>query len=148
MNKMQMIMNIEITEAGWSKHHEAMSAIRREVFIVEQHVPEDLEWDGLDVDCVHVLAQDITQKRPVGTGRLVADGQIGRMAIHKDYRRMGIGHKILQHLLELAKRDGHTEVYLHAQLYIVDFYQQAQFEKTGDTFIDAGIPHIKMTRKL
>ncbi len=141
-------MKIEITEAAWSQHHAALSAIRREVFIEEQKVPKDLEWDGIDDECVHVLAQDLIQGLPVGTGRLVTDGQIGRMAIHKNYRRMGIGHRILQQLLELAKRDGHTQVYLHAQLYVVDFYQQAQFEKTGETFMDAGIAHVKMTRKL
>ena len=141
-------MKIEIIEAVWSQHHEAMSAIRRVVFIEEQGVPEDLEWDGLDADCSHVLAYDQTQQQPVGTGRLVADGQIGRMAIHKGYRRMGIGHKILQKMIELAKRDGHTQVYLHAQLYVVDFYQQARFETVGETFMDAGIPHVKMARKI
>ena len=141
-------MNIKIIEVDWSEQQEALSDIRREVFIEEQHVPKDLEWDGLDAECRHVLAYDQTQQLPVGTGRLVADGQIGRMAIRKDYRRNGIGHKILQKLIELAIRDGHTQVYVHAQLYVVEFYQQAHFEISGDTFMDAGIPHVKMALKL
>ena len=141
-------MNIKMTEVDWSEQQEALSDIRREVFIEEQQVPKDLEWDGLDTKCRHVLAYDLTQELPVGTGRLVSDGQIGRMAIRKDYRRKGIGHKILQQLIEMAKGDGHTQVYLHAQLYIMEFYQQAGFEVSGDTFMDAGIPHVKMTMKL
>jgi len=141
-------MKIDITEVDWSQRHEALSDIRREVFIEEQQVPKDMEWDGIDPECRHVLALDTSNDLAVGTGRLVADGQIGRMAIRKDYRRNGIGHKILDQLLEVAKRDGHKHVYLHAQLYIVEFYQQAHFEVIGETFMDAGIPHVKMTLTL
>ena len=148
MNATLMTMKIEVKEVMCSQQHEALSAIRRDVFIEEQHVPEDMEWDGLDDECVHVLAQDLTLGLSVGTGRLVTDGQIGRMAILKDYRRRGIGHKMLQQLIKFAIRNGHEHVYLHAQLYVVDFYQQAAFTIVGDTFMDAGIPHVKMTKAL
>ena len=141
-------MKADVTEVNWSDQQEALSQIRREVFIQEQHVPEDLEWDGLDPGCRHVLAVECDSVLPVGTGRLVADGQIGRMAIRKDYRRQGIGRKILQQLIEIAIQDGHKQVYLHAQLTAVDFYIQAKFEVCGETFMDAGIPHVKMMLKL
>ncbi len=141
-------MNIQISEVDWSEQQEALSEIRRKVFIEEQHVPKDLEWDGLDIKCRHVLAYDRTFEKSVGTGRLVTDGQIGRMAILKEYRRYGIGHKILEKLIELAISDGHAKVYLHAQLYVVEFYQQANFNVCGEVFMDAGIPHVKMTLKL
>jgi len=141
-------MKIEVMEVNWSEQQVALSQIRREVFIEEQHVPEALEWDGLDPACRHVLAVDKEIGLPVGTGRLVADGQIGRMAIRHDYRRQGIGRQILQQLIALARRDGHEQVYLHAQLYVVEFYLQAQFEACGETFMDAGIPHVKMTLRL
>ncbi|MDH5407421.1 MAG: GNAT family N-acetyltransferase [Gammaproteobacteria bacterium] len=141
-------MNIEVKEVSWAEQEQALSQIRREVFIEEQHVPEELEWDGLDPDCRHVLAVDQDSGVPIGTGRLVADGQLGRMAVAKDYRRQGIGHKILQLLLDIARRDGHTQVYLHAQLTAVEFYQLAKFVASGDTFMDAGIPHINMSRVL
>ena len=141
-------MKIEVMEVNWSEQQVALSQIRREVFIEEQHVPEALEWDGLDPACRHVLAVDKETGLPVGTGRLVADGQIGRMAIRHDYRRQGIGRQILQQLIALARRDGHEQVYLHAQLYVVEFYLQAQFEACGETFMDAGIPHVKMTLRL
>lgn len=141
-------MNIDVKEVSWAEQQMALSQIRREVFIEEQDVPEELEWDGLDPECRHVLAIDSDSGLPVGTGRLVGDGQIGRMAILKGYRRHGIGHKILQQLIKLARQDRHAEVYLHAQLYVVDFYQQANFEASGETFMDAGIPHVKMSLRL
>ena len=141
-------MNIDVKEVSWAQQQVALSQIRQVVFIEEQDVPGELEWDGLDPECRHVLAVDSDSGLPVGTGRLVSDGQIGRMAILRDYRRHGIGHKILQQLIELARQDGHAEVYLHAQLYVVDFYQQANFEASGETFMDAGIPHVKMTLRL
>ncbi len=141
-------MEIDIIEAEWPRDQNALGMIRQEVFIEEQHVPEALEWDGLDSECRHVLARDLSTDLPIGTGRLVADGQIGRMAICKDYRRNGIGSLLLEKLLELAKLDGHTQVYLHAQLYVVDFYKKAHFEVSGATFMDAGIPHVKMILKL
>ena len=141
-------MNIDVREVSWSEQQAALSQIRRAVFIEEQHVPEELEWDGLDPECRHVLAVDSESGTLVGTGRLEADGQIGRMAIHKDYRRQGIGFRILQKLLDIARRDGHQQIYLHAQISAVNFYQQAKFEACGETFMDAGIPHVKMTLRL
>jgi len=147
-----MSANIYVSELQWSQQHEALSAIRREVFIVEQQVPEELEWDGLDSGCRHILAQDITKgidnNNAVGTGRLVSDGQIGRMAILKEYRRQGIGYEILKLLISMAASEGHAKIYLHAQLYAVAFYQQAQFKIIGNEFLDAGIVHVKMTRTL
>jgi len=173
--------NIEVIEVDWSHYHKLLSAIRRDVFIVEQNVPEALEWDGIDEKCRHVLAMEmsattlngslnedshnpanvslsnpsqqiskVSRRQAIGLGRLVPDGssvQIGRMAIVKDCRRQGVGHRILQKLIELAIRDGHTDAYLHAQLYVTEFYRQAGFESVGETFMDAGIPHVKMIRQ-
>lgn len=141
-----MATNILIAEVDWAQQHARLSAIRRTVFIEEQHVPKDLEWDGIDVDCRHVLAQDTGRKIAIGTGRLVADGQIGRMAILSHYRGRGIGSGILRQLIELARRDGHRLIYIHSQLTAVNFYQKANFKVSGNTFIDAGIAHVKMTR--
>ncbi|MDH5181278.1 MAG: GNAT family N-acetyltransferase [Gammaproteobacteria bacterium] len=141
-------MTIELKAVSWSAAASALSEIRREVFIEEQLVPEELEWDGLDADCRHVLATETTTGTAVGTGRLVPDGQIGRMAIRKAWRRQGIGRQILQQLIELARRDGHHAVFLHAQCYAVAFYQQAGFTAEGEAFMDAGIPHVMMRLKL
>ncbi len=137
-------MDIRISEVNWSQQQQTLSAIRREVFIEEQQVPKELEWDGIDPVCRHVLAQDLSKKIAVGTGRLVADGQIGRMAILKKYRQQGIGRDILNQLIKIAKRDGQSLVYVHAQISALNFYQLASFEIIGESFMDAGIEHVKM----
>lgn len=152
MIKMTMSADIEIIEVDWSRSQAELCLIRRAVFIEEQQVSEALEWDGIDGDCRHLLAHDISTDLSraivVGTGRLVPDGQIGRMAIRKEYRRMGVGFKILQQLIRFAQQEAKDEIYLHAQLYVVEFYQKAGFEVSGDIFMDAGIPHIKMSKRL
>ena len=143
--------NIKIIEVNWSHQHENLSLLRREVFIDEQQVPEHLEWDDADWQCHHILAQDISQQTsaiPVGTARLTREGQIGRMAVRKNYRRQGIGHEMLNYLLRLAMSNGYSHVYLHAQLYVTEFYKQAGFSAIGESFMDAGIEHIKMVRDL
>ncbi|VAW75866.1 GNAT family acetyltransferase YjcF [hydrothermal vent metagenome] len=171
--------DIKVIEASWSQHSKLLSAIRREVFIREQNVPELLEWDGIDAECQHVLAIKMTQnvllddaanvvrynypeidlgldknnqdkdlyQFVIGVGRLASDGQIGRMAISKNYRRQGIGNQILHQLIHLAKGRGQSYVYLHAQCYAVAFYQQAGFHTIGNRFMDAGIEHIKMEKQ-
>ncbi|MDH5446460.1 MAG: GNAT family N-acetyltransferase [Gammaproteobacteria bacterium] len=138
-------MSIEVKEVSWAEQEVALSEIRREVFIEEQHVPKDMEWDGLDPRCRHVLAIESETGVPVGTGRLVPDGQIGRMAIRKAFRNQGIGRQVLQKLIELARCDGHKSVFLHAQISAVNFYLPAGFVAEGKTFMDAGIPHVNMT---
>lgn len=150
--------NLHIFEANWSEHQPALSMIRREVFIVEQQVPKDLEWDGIDPDCRHVLAEvhgiatgvaaPVTVPTAVATGRLTPNGQIGRMAVIKDFRGQGIGSEILQRLLDIAKAAGREQVYLHAQQRAVAFYKKFGFIETGKTFMEAGIPHVKMVRTL
>jgi len=148
LKRIEETSNIVVTEVTWQQQHEALSAIRHQVFIEEQQVPAELEWDGKDKECLHILAQDFSKDNPIGTGRLVSDGQIGRMAILKDYRRQGIGQQILQLLIKLAAQGGHTSVYLHAQTSAIAFYEKAQFKTSGEVFMDAGIEHINMTLQL
>lgn len=143
-----MTNTIRVSEVRWSQHQFDLSSIRREVFIEEQNVPKELEWDGVDPDCRHVLATDTGLNIPVGTGRLVQDGQIGRMAVQKMYRSQGIGCRILVKLIELANIDGHEYIYLNSQLSAVEFYLKAKFEISGKTFMDAGISHVRMNLKL
>jgi len=139
--------DIKIIQADWTSHHTILSAIRRSVFIEEQQVPEELEWDDLDPSCTHVLARDDRSNLAVGTGRLSTHGKIGRMAVIKDYRRLGIGGKILEKLVELAITQGKQQVYLHAQLQAVLFYQTFEFVIEGKTFMEAGISHVKLVKR-
>ena len=136
-----------VDEVAWSEASGVLSALRREVFIVEQGVPEDLEWDGLDPQCAHVLARDAAG-RPIGTGRLLPDGHIGRMAVVQGWRGRGVGRALLDRLVAMARARGLAEVALNAQTYALDFYRKAGFTAYGEEFPDAGIPHRAMQRKL
>ncbi|MCG6871211.1 MAG: GNAT family N-acetyltransferase [Gammaproteobacteria bacterium] len=134
---------ITVREACWPEDEPAIHHIREVVFVIEQRVEAELEWDGEDAHCRHVLARDAAGT-PVGTGRLSATGKIGRMAVLKAYRGRGVGRQILQALLRLARDAGQREVYLHAQTRALDFYAAAGFRAEGEEFEEADIPHRRM----
>jgi predicted GNAT family N-acyltransferase len=136
-----------IRPVNWNAHRDKLHAIRRTVFIEEQNVPEELEWDEIDECCDHVLAF-AADGAPIGTGRLVLDGRIGRMAVLKAWRGRGVGSAILKMLLLLAQKEGLESVDLHAQTHAVGFYAKHGFTATGGEFMEAGIPHRAMTIKL
>ena len=127
----------------WRDFSAALSHIRTVVFVGEQQVPTELEMDGRDVECVHVLAETAAGKA-VGTGRLMPDGRIGRMAVLRDWRGAGVGGAMLRALMEEAKRRGAGEVYLHSQSHARDFYLRHGFVAEGGEYEEAGIPHIAM----
>lgn len=132
---------------SWQAAEPQLRAIRTEVFIHEQHVPEELEWDGEDAHAIHVLASDNTGK-PIGTGRLLQHGaqaHIGRMAVRLAWRGQGVGSSVLQSLLMEARAGGAKSVFLNAQTDAVPFYARFDFVREGAEFLDAGIPHYRMT---
>ena len=130
----------------WNASHKEVKAIRNKVFVEEQGVPPELEWDGLDEHSYHVLAY-APDGSPIGTGRLLQDGQIGRVAVLVEWRGKGVGRALLELLLVIANKMGNEEVRLHAQTRVVNFYKKRGFTKRGKEFMEAGIPHIAMKRK-
>jgi len=139
-------MKVEIKPADWEQEGELIAAIRRRVFIEEQRVPEQLEWDGLDGDALHLLAW--VDGQAVGTARMLADGHIGRMSVLKNFRGRGIGRQLLSTILRLAGERGLTEVDLDAQTQALGFYERLGFDALGEVFMDAGIPHRHMRKVL
>lgn len=135
---------------SWNEAGTGLAAVRRAVFIEEQRVPEALEWDGEDEGALHALASD-PGGQPIGSGRLVVHGaraHIGRMAVVRAWRGRGVGSALLQALLGAACERGCTEAVLNAQTHAVPFYERFGFRRTGKEFLDAGIPHYRMTRGL
>ena len=124
-----------------------IKTVREQVFIQEQHVPEELEWDDHDAKAIHVVAID-THNQVIGTARLLADGHIGRMAVLTAWRKTGIGSAMLQKLLSIAKERGLSKVFLHAQTSAIGFYENHGFRSLGEEFMDAGIPHRYMEKEL
>ena len=141
-----LLKDLKIEVVKWHDAENHLRQIRANVFIEEQNVPEELEWDEYDQDCVHVIVW--TNNIAIATGRLLEAGQIGRMAVLKKYRNTGIGKKVLAKLLSIAEVKNLENVFLHSQVKAIEFYKKFGFEVEGDVFDDAGIPHIKMTKKL
>lgn len=136
-----------ITLGDWAAQRDAAKPVRYEVFVVEQKVPLDMEWDEMDEVCVHAVAFDETGE-PVGTGRLLPDGHIGRMAVRRPARGEGIGAAMLNALIDEALKRGDRAVMLNAQTQAEAFYARFGFERDGEEFMEAGIPHIHMRRTL
>ncbi|MCK5001813.1 MAG: GNAT family N-acetyltransferase [Gammaproteobacteria bacterium] len=141
-----MIDNIQFITTNWKHSHQALKQIRTCVFIEEQHVPAELEWDEFDAQSIHFLV--LHDNNPIATARLKPDGQIGRMAVIKNYRHKGIGTELLTTVLLQAKINGYSMVYLHAQKQAIDFYKQFHFIYNGSEFMDAGITHRAMYKLL
>ena len=141
-----MMPEYRVRVAEWAEDREVIRRIRREVFILEQSVPPEIEWDGRDEACVHVLAET-PNRDAIGTARLHPSGKIGRMAVLRPWRGSGIGSALLARLMELAQHRGIEEVFLHAQSHVLRFYEQAGFTAAGEEFMEAGIPHRLMRRQ-
>ena len=132
---------------SWAEAKQALAGIRQQVFVKEQNVPLELELDEHDAGCDHLLAMD-EHGTAVGTARLLADGHIGRMAVLAEFRGKGIGTQLLTDIIALAKAKGLRAVTLHAQTQAMGFYEKHQFRPIGDEFMEAGIAHIQMQRRL
>lgn len=135
--------SVQILEVDWNKAKKTLSAIRTEVFIEEQHVPAELEWDGLDPVAKHLLALD-SNGNPVGCARIIAPGSIGRMAVKYDLRGQGIGRALLNTAIDLCRQYGWSEICLSAQTHAIPFYEKSGFIVTSKVYMDAGIPHRDM----
>lgn len=140
-------MKLNIITGDWDSLRDHAQSLRVEVFVVEQGVPIELEWDEADEVSTHAVAYD-EAGQVIATGRLLPDGHIGRMAVRKSARGQGIGSEVLAALLQEAKHRQFHVLVLHAQTHAVDFYTKHGFQIEGDEFLEAGIPHRRMTLKL
>jgi predicted GNAT family N-acyltransferase len=142
-----MSSSVTVSILPWSEARETARAIRYAVFVEEQGVPVELEWDDQDDVSWHALAMSANGE-PLATGRLLPDGHIGRMAVHKAARGLGVGARVLAALIQKAATLGYREVVLNAQTHAAPFYARAGFAQVGDEFEEAGIPHVAMRRTL
>ncbi|WP_329624008.1 GNAT family N-acetyltransferase [Streptomyces sp. NBC_01255] len=149
-----------VREAAGADDREACFTVRREVFVEEQGVPQELEYDTYDTTAVHVLAVR-ADGLPLGTGRLLhgADalgktggdasvGSLGRLAVAKAARGLGVGAALVRGIEDAARERGLAAVDLHAQTHALGFYERLGYEAYGPEFPDAGIPHRAMRKVL
>ncbi len=138
---------IRIELMDWATAQSDALTIRYAVFVTEQGVPIELERDEHDATSVHAVAYS-PDGRVLGTGRLLPDGHIGRMAVSREARGLGVGGNILEALVDHAHTLGHAQAVLNAQCHAQDFYGAHGFVARGEIFDDAGIDHIQMVRDL
>lgn len=137
---------LEIQFVNYSDARDTIHGIRHEVFTLEQLVDAELDFDGQDETAFQVIAYCDAQ--PAGTGRMLADGHIGRIAVLKEYRKQGTGTLIMTSLIDLARQKKLSKVFLGAQVTAVPFYTTLGFQPDGDNYMEAGIEHTPMTLTL
>jgi predicted GNAT family N-acyltransferase len=144
---MHTASTIRVEPTSWQAGEQDIKRIRTAVFVLEQNVPLELDFDGLDPECMHWLAYD-SNDVAVGTGRLLPDGHFGRMAVLAACRKRGIGHAIMTSVIDTAVTEKLPRLYLHAQLTALPFYSGLGFTCYGEEFMDADMPHIAMQLNL
>jgi predicted GNAT family N-acyltransferase len=135
---------VRVRDANFTADFASIRHVRSTVFIAEQRVPAELEFDDRDGHCRHVLAFD--GDAAVGTGRLDLDygGKVGRVAVVATHRRNGVGNAIMQRLHEIARGERQPRLWCNAQLTAVPFYEGLGYRSVGPTFVEAGIDHVRM----
>lgn len=131
----------------WADAMPLARTVREKVFIEEQKVPRELEWDEWDERCDHAVACD-AQGCAIGTARLAPGGKLGRMAVLHEWRGRGVGRALLDALLGRARERSLARVTLHAQTHAAGFYRRFGFRDRGGEFFEAGIPHLEMSLEL
>ena len=142
-----MTQPFTVSLVSWHDGEPLLKAIRSKVFIQEQGVPEELEWDEHDATCRHALALS-HQGDAIGCGRMFSNGHIGRIAVLPNWRGQQVGTAIVEAFLNYASAHDYPQVDVDAQTHAVPFYQRFDFVEQGKEFMDAGLPHIKMLLKL
>ena len=136
---------VTVSVADWQRKNADIRRIRDAVFIAEQSVPPELEWDSEDMDAVHFLASE--GDYPIGTARLLQDGEIGRLSVLKDWRGLKVGEGLLTAAINEAEKRGLKEQKLSAQVQAIAFYERFGFTVVSDEFLEAGLPHVNMVRQ-
>lgn len=139
-------MKTTVQLVDYPTHRNILHQIRSAVFVEEQGVPADIEVDRWDPLCIHALA--FCQGRPAGTGRLLPDGHIGRVAVLPSMRHRGVGTRIMRRLLQVASHHGYEQVEISAQCHAIAFYRRLGFREEGLAYQEAGIKHVKMVKSL
>ena len=141
-----MQANIQIVEVSWQQAENDLRAIRTPVFIEEQAVAPDFEWDEIDQTAVHLLAK--VDKQAVACLRIIDYHKIGRMAVLKEWRKKGLGVALLLEAVNICKAHGRKSVHLSAQTHAIGFYEKCGFRVTSDIYQDVHIAHVDMQLEL
>ena len=138
----QPLTNIKIMQVTWACAQYDLSQVRTAVFIKEQQVEPDFEWDELDISALHLLA--LLDNQAIACLRIIDYQKIGRMAVLKPWRGLGIGNALLNEAINICKQQGSQKINLSAQTHAIGFYTKAGFKVISDEYCDVNIPHVDM----
>lgn len=136
----------KVIAGSWTQFEEDAKYIREQVFIQEQGIEPEDEWDDFDSIAMHFMVYD--EGQPIATARLLPQHSVGRVAVLMPYRKQGIGKILMQHIIEYARQHKLPYLKLSAQTYVTAFYEALGFKVQGEVYQDCGIPHIDMTLTL
>ena len=134
--------DFKVIQVNWATHSAQLKAVREPVFVVEQAVEPDFEWDEIDAVAIHLLA--LSNNLAIGCARIISHRKIGRMAVLKELRGRGIGQALLQEAINVCQAHGTKTINLTAQTHAITFYKQAGFVEISGVYQDANIPHVDM----
>jgi predicted GNAT family N-acyltransferase len=140
------LAKVKIAQVTWLEAEKHLRAVRTPVFIEEQFVTPDFEWDEIDASAVHLLA--MLNNQPIACLRIIDYHKIGRMAVLKKWRGMGLGAAILLEAVNICKAHGSKSIHLSAQTHAIGFYQRCGFRVTSEVYQDVHIPHVDMQMAL
>ena len=131
-----------VKQGSWDQLQQDAKLIRELVFISEQNIPEQDEWDDQDAISQHFVVYN--QNQPIATARLLANNSVGRVAVLKAYRGQGIGRLIMLEIIAYAQAQKRPSLQLSSQVHAISFYEKLGFSIQGDEYDECGIPHIEM----
>ena len=137
-----MLANIQISQVSWRQAENHLRAVRTPVFVEEQAVAADFEWDALDLNAAHLLMMQ--NKQAIACLRIIDYHKIGRMAVLKEWRGMGLGAALLLEAIKICKTHGSKSIHLSAQTHAIEFYRKAGFKVTSLEYCDVDIVHVDM----
>lgn len=131
-----------IRTGSWDELQNDAKLIREQVFIHEQQITAEDEWDADDAISLHFVVYD--QDQPIATARLLQNNSVGRVAVLKSHRGVGIGKLLMQQIIQQAKHEQREFLKLSSQVHAIQFYAGLGFKVEGEQYLDCGIPHIDM----
>ncbi|WP_047540279.1 GNAT family N-acetyltransferase [Methylotenera versatilis] len=141
-----MLKQVIIQQVTWQQAEAYLREVRTSVFIEEQFVVPEFEWDEIDSSAVHLLAMH--ENQAIGCLRIIHYAKIGRMAVLKPWRGLGVGKMLLSEAIIICALYGSKQIDLSAQTHAIHFYQQAGFQVISDEYTDVQIPHVDMRLSL
>lgn len=141
-------MSLSVGRVNWQIAKELLRSVREKVFVCEWRIPKKVEFDQHDKHAVHVLVCDDRTQEPIATGRILASGEISRIAVLRNHRGKEADKLVLECLLKTAREQGNTEVFVNVSLDAVDYFRSHHFEPIGAVYMEAGLPRQTMSIQL